>query len=57
MAIESKAAELAARRCTDHHAELLQSIVAAAEVPDISEPDFASSWPPPLLSSWPLLSS
>lgn len=42
MAIESKAAELAARRCTDHHAELLQSIVASAEVPEISEPDFVA---------------
>jgi GntR family transcriptional repressor for pyruvate dehydrogenase complex len=40
MAIESKAAELAARRLTDHHAELLRSIVAAAAVPDISEREF-----------------
>ncbi|CAL9662911.1 FadR/GntR family transcriptional regulator [Streptomyces sp. enrichment culture] len=42
MAIESKAAELAARRLTDHHAEMLQSIVAAADLPEISEPDFVA---------------
>ncbi|MEV1026630.1 FadR/GntR family transcriptional regulator [Streptomyces sp. NPDC050264] len=42
MAIEGKAAELAARRLTDHHAELLQSIVAAADIPDISDPDFVA---------------
>jgi GntR family transcriptional repressor for pyruvate dehydrogenase complex len=42
MAIESKAAELAARRLTDHHAELLQSIVASAADPEISEPDFVA---------------
>ncbi|MEV7429863.1 FadR/GntR family transcriptional regulator [Nocardioides sp. NPDC092400] len=40
MAIESKAAELAARRLTDHHAELLRSIVASASDPEISEADF-----------------
>jgi GntR family transcriptional repressor for pyruvate dehydrogenase complex len=40
MAIESKAAELAARRLTDHHAELLRSIVAAADIPDIPQSDF-----------------
>lgn len=42
MAIEGKAAELAARRLTDHHAETLQSIVAAADAPDISDPDFVA---------------
>jgi GntR family transcriptional regulator, transcriptional repressor for pyruvate dehydrogenase complex len=42
MAIESKAAELASRRLTDHHRELLRSIVAAAEAPDISERDFVT---------------
>ena len=42
MAIESKAAELAARRLTDHHTELLRSIVAAANDPDITEADFVA---------------
>src|SRR4051794_14326173 len=42
MAIESKAAELAARRLTDHHAEVLSSIIAAADVSDIGESDFVA---------------
>jgi GntR family transcriptional repressor for pyruvate dehydrogenase complex len=42
MAIESKAAELAARRLTDHHTELLRSIVAAANDPDICDADFVA---------------
>jgi GntR family transcriptional repressor for pyruvate dehydrogenase complex len=42
MAIESKAAELAARRLTDHHAELLRSVVGTVDVPSISERDFVA---------------
>lgn len=42
MAIESKAAELAALRLTDHHAELLRSIVASAGDPGISRSDFVA---------------
>jgi GntR family transcriptional repressor for pyruvate dehydrogenase complex len=42
MAIESKAAELAAIRLTDHHAEVLQSIIHAAGAPAITEQDFVA---------------
>jgi GntR family transcriptional repressor for pyruvate dehydrogenase complex len=40
-ALEGKAAGLAAARLTDHHAERLHAIIAAAEA-DISERDFVS---------------
>jgi GntR family transcriptional repressor for pyruvate dehydrogenase complex len=40
MALESKAAELAAVRLTDHHADRLQEIVAAAAAPGIPEQEF-----------------
>lgn len=40
IAIEGKTAELAARRLTDHHRELLQSIVAAASDPTIAAEEF-----------------
>ncbi len=40
IAVESKTAELAARRLTDHHRELIQSILAAASDPDISHERF-----------------
>ena len=40
VAIESKTAELAALRLTDHHRELLQSIVGAASDPHIDHEEF-----------------
>jgi GntR family transcriptional repressor for pyruvate dehydrogenase complex len=40
IAIEGQTAELAARRLTDHHRELLQSIIGAASDPDITHLDF-----------------
>lgn len=40
VAIESTAASLAARRLTDHHRELLESIITAAETPGISDEEF-----------------
>ncbi|MET7966286.1 FadR/GntR family transcriptional regulator [Micromonospora sp. NPDC005305] len=42
MAIEAKAAELAAQRLTDHHSEVLHSIIAAASAPGITEHDFVA---------------
>jgi GntR family transcriptional repressor for pyruvate dehydrogenase complex len=40
IAIESSASALAARRLTDHHRELLESIIASASDPNISNADF-----------------
>src|SRR5699024_3875231 len=42
IAIERQTAELAARRLTDHHAELLQTILAAAADPQLPAADFVA---------------
>jgi GntR family transcriptional repressor for pyruvate dehydrogenase complex len=69
IAIEGKTAELAAVRVTDHHRELLHSILTAASVPDIAHDDFVkldarfhrqvaeASGNPLLLYMWDLIAS
>lgn len=42
IAIESQTAELAARRLTDHHSELIQTILAAAADPQLPSEDFVA---------------
>lgn len=69
LAIESKTAELAAIRVTDHHRELLDSILTAASNPEISHQEFVeldarfhrqvaeASGNPLLLYMWDLIAS